>query len=84
MSQFVGRVWEAWAYVRVTCNTGRRFEGRWLALGGGVGDGEAAGVGGSGGAPAHALGKFLQPCVVWPYPGRRVVIPATITLDLVC
>ena len=51
--------------MRVACDAGRRIEDRWLALGGGVGDGEAAGVGGSGGAPAHALGKFPPPWVVW-------------------
>ena len=30
--------------MRVACDAGRRIEDRWLALGGGVGDGEASGV----------------------------------------
>ena len=66
--------------MRVACDTGRRIEARWLALGGGVGDGEASGV-----VHGRLCPREISPavcCVVWLWCsfGRRGVSLASITL----
>ena len=66
--------------MRVACDTGRRIEARWLALGGGVGDGEASGV-----VYGRLCLREISPavcCVVWLWCsfGRRGVSLASITL----